>query len=165
MHNKNIPLISDVLLHDGNMRLLDRIVDFDTEFALAEYTPQASAWYADSNGNMPAWIGIELMAQAISAHAGLLKHGSNTPPKQGALLGTRSYLASIPTFAPNQPLMILVTLVYKDVSGLGAYDCMIYDQHYAPNPDNHLIHHNYLAKATLKVFEPDNFQQFLQEHS
>lgn len=159
MHNKNIPLISDVLLHDGNMRLLDRIVDFDTEFALAEYTPKADTWYADSNGNMPAWIGIELMAQAISAHAGLLKHGSNAPPKQGALLGTRSYQANTPIFALNQPLMIQVSLVYRDISGLGAYDCIIYDQHYTPNDNNHL------AKATLKVFEPDNFQQFLQEHS
>lgn len=156
MPNQTLPPISDVLLHSGNMRLLDRAVCFDAESALAEYTPNADAWYADSEGNMPAWIGIELMAQAISLHAGLLKQGDSTPPKHGALLGTRSYTASTSAFSADMPLMILVKLAYRDTSGLGAYDCIIYA---SPN------HDNILAKASLKVFEPDNFQQFLQDHS
>lgn len=156
MSNQILPPISDVLLHSGNMRLLDSAVCFDAETALAEYTPQANAWYADNEGNMPAWIGIELMAQAISLHAGLLKQGDSTPPKHGALLGTRSYNATASVFPAGIPLMILVKLVYRDTSGLGAYDCIIYA------PPNH---DNILAKASLKVFEPDNFQQFLQDHS
>ncbi|EUJ11576.1 putative 3-hydroxylacyl-(acyl carrier protein) dehydratase [Methylophilaceae bacterium 11] len=158
---KVIPDIADVLLHSGNMRLLDSIVDYDAEFTIAAYTPVLGAWYADQEGNMPAWIGIELMAQAISAHAGLLKYGSTTLPKHGALLGTRSYQAFKPMFVVNQALMIHVTLVYRDISGLGAYDCRIYYQQTLADDSAP----NLLAKATLKVFEPDNFQQFLQDHA
>jgi predicted hotdog family 3-hydroxylacyl-ACP dehydratase len=157
---KVIPDIADILLHSDNMRLLDSIVDYDAEFALASYTPMPDAWYADAAGNMPAWIGVELMAQAVSAHAGLLKYGSATPPKHGALLGSRSYQAFKSAFEANRPLLIHVALVYRDISGLGAYDCSIDYQASAAEYNS-----NPLAKATLKVFEPDNFQQFLQDHA
>tara|TARA_R110002096_G_scaffold190214_3_gene371253 strand:- start:4640 stop:5131 length:492 start_codon:yes stop_codon:yes gene_type:complete len=156
---KVIPAIAEVLLHSGNMRLLDRVIDFDSEFAVTEYTPLGNAWYADDNGNMPVWVGLELMAQTISAHAGLLKYDSGKALKHGALLGTRSYSVTTPFFEANQPLYIQVAMVYRDESGLGAYDCAISNTNTAfKNGGN-----NVLATATLKVFEPDNFQDVLQD--
>ncbi|MCB5188046.1 hotdog family protein [Methylobacillus caricis] len=153
MNKKNqelLPPIQDLLLHSGDMVMLERILSVDDEQTLAECIPQAGAWYADHAGNMPAWIGIELMAQAIAAHVGLLKRRQNLPPKQGVLLGTRSYKAQVAAFAANQVLHIKVALAYRDDSGLGAYDCSI------SNNTGELVN------ATLKVFEPDDFQSFLQ---
>jgi predicted hotdog family 3-hydroxylacyl-ACP dehydratase len=100
---------------------------------------------------MPAWIGIELMAQTIAAHIGLLKRRDGAPLKQGALLGTRSYRSTVPSFAANEILCVHATMSYRDASGLGAYDCRI------SRGDN------VLATATIKVFEPGDFQVFLQE--
>lgn len=157
---KAMPYITEVLLHSGNMRLLDRVIDFDTEFAMTEYTPLINAWYVDDNGNMPVWVGLELMAQTISAHAGLLKYGSGEALKYGALLGTRSYSATTPFFEVNQPLHIYAAMVYRDESGLGAYDCTISDT----NTAFKIGDNNVLATATLKVFEPDNFQDVLQDN-
>ncbi|HEY0267793.1 MAG TPA: hypothetical protein VGC12_01015 [Methyloradius sp.] len=133
------------------MMLLNQVISFNSECIIVEYTPQSQAWYVDAQGNMPAWIGIELMAQAIAVHAGLLKHNENINPKQGVLLGTRSYVAKTPSFEANVRLYIKSILVFRDESGLGAYDCSI------SNDNNEA-----LATATLKVFEPADFQSFLQ---
>ena len=132
------------------MLLLDRVLDFDAETITAEYTPCKDAWYADASGNMPAWIGIELMAQTIAAHVGLIKRSEGVSPKQGALLGTRRYGATHPAFVAGQPLRISTKMIYRDASGLGAYDCSI-----TSGVDT-------VASATLKVYEPDDFQSFLQ---
>ena len=146
-----LPPIEDVLPHRGNMLLIDCLIEFNNESTIAEYSPKSDAWYLDAEGNMPAWIGIELMAQTIAAHVGELKRREGKPQKNGVLVGTRRYRSSIPSFASNVPLRICVAIAYQDQSGLAAYDCNI------------TCSDTILAEATLKVFEPDNFQTFLQE--
>jgi predicted hotdog family 3-hydroxylacyl-ACP dehydratase len=146
----DLPPIKEILPHRDTMLLLDRILDFTNESASAEYSPRSNEWYADAQGNMPAWIGIELMAQTIAAHVGLLKRSEGAPPKQGALLGTRSYRSTVPAFGAGEALRIDVTVSYRDSSGLGAYDCSI------------TRGNDVLASATLKVYEPDDFEEFLQ---
>ncbi len=145
-----IPPIEDLLPHRGTMLLLDRVLAYDADTASAEYAPRSDAWYADADGNMPAWIGIELMAQTVAAHVGLLKRSAGAPPKQGALLGTQRYSAQRPAFAAGAPLRIRTRSIYRDASGLGAYECSI-----ASGDEE-------VASATLKVYEPDDFQTFLQ---
>lgn len=144
------PPIEALLPHRGEMLLLDRVVAFDNESATTEYSPRADAWYVDEKGAMPAWIGIELMAQTVAAHAGLLKNVQGAAPKQGVLLGTRTFRASRPVFFAGVCLRIHAQMIYRDVSGLGAYACHI-------SCDGEEI-----ATATLKVFEPDDFERILQ---
>jgi len=152
MITKNqLPDIEEVLQHRGNMLLIDHLIEFNNESVVAEYSPRSDAWYADDQGEMPAWIGIELMAQAVAAHVGMLKRATEMPQKNGALVGTRRYSSAVHSFAAGLALQIQATVIYQDASGLGAYDCSI-------NYDG-----SALATATLKVFEPDDFQTFLQE--
>ncbi len=146
-----LPHIEEVLQHRGNMRLIDHLIEFNNESIVAEYSPRSDAWYTDDQGNMPAWIGIELMAQSVAAHVGMLKRVAEMPQKNGALVGTRRYSSAVSSFAAGLALQIQVTVVYQDANGLGAYDCSI-------NCDGCA-----LATATLKVFEPVDFQTFLQE--
>lgn len=145
-----LPPIEDILPHRGSMLLLDRVIDADAENAWAEYTPRREAWYADPNGNMPAWIGIELMAQAVAAQVSLLKRREGLPLKLGALLGTRRYTSTCSVFLADTPLRIHAKMILCDATGLGAYECHIDSQG------------ELLASASLKVFEPDDFQTFLQ---
>lgn len=148
--NDCIPPIEDLLPHRGSMLLLDRISHFDADTACGEYRPRADAWYANHEGNMPAWIGLELMAQAIAAHVALLRRHHGPPPRQGVLLGTRRYASSAQDFKANSILRIHVRMILCDTSGLGAYDCHIESEN------------EELATATLKVFEPEDFHTFLQ---
>lgn len=134
------------------MLLLDRILDFEENKAVAEAIPRSNRWYSNSAGNMPAWIGIELMAQTVAAHIALKKRQENLPVKMGALLGTRQYRPARSSFFADVPLSISVHMILRDPSGLGAYDCSI-----ASDDDT-------IAVATLKVYEPEDFKLFLQEN-
>ena len=146
----SLPPVEELIPHRGTLLLVDRVVAFNDSAADAEYAPRRDAWYADAEGNMPAWIGIEIMAQTVAAHVSLLKRQRGMPAKMGALLGTRSYRSAVSSFAAGQTLSIRAELVLSDPNGLGAYDCTIF-QGQAP-----------LAQAVLKVYEPEDFAAFVQ---
>lgn len=149
-----LPPIDDVIAHRGDMLLLDHLCAVDGESCSAEYTPRWNAWYADAAGNMPAWIGIELMAQTIAAYVGMSKRNADLPPKQGVLLGTRSYKPLQASFAAGCCLRIEARMLFRDVSGLGAFECSI-----AAADEPQML----LASATLKVYEPEDFDAFMKE--
>jgi predicted hotdog family 3-hydroxylacyl-ACP dehydratase len=146
----SLPPIEELLPHRGTMLLLDRLIEFENDSTIAEYAPRGDAWYADVDGRMPSWIGIELMAQTVAAHVCLVKRSAGLMPKHGVLLGTRRYNSSLSSFSTDKTLRIQVTMIFSDISGLGAYNCSI-------SSDT-----EELATATLKVFEPDNFQTYIQ---
>ena len=145
-----LPAIEELLPHRGTMLLLDRVLAFSTRELTAEYTPRTDAWYADARGNMPAWIGIELMAQAIAAHVGLLNRNEGKPVAPGVLLGTRRFESAQSAFSAGRVLRIHTAISFRDESGLAAYDCGIEAEGSG------------VASATLKVFEPDDFEAFLR---
>lgn len=152
------PAVEDLLPHRGTMLLLDRVEHVDAQHAVAMVDvaspARAKAWYqdgADAPGTMPAWIGIELMAQAIALHVGWVKAQQQLPPQMGVLLGTRAYRAHVPAFSGE--LQVRAELEFLDATGLGAYSCSI------------LQHGHAVAQASVKVYEPDDFQAFLAQHS
>ncbi len=148
------PDVAELLPHRGTMLLLDRVTGFTTDTATVQATPDAGAWYADAEGCMPAWIGLELMAQAVGVHVGLAHHYQGLPQKAGVLLGTRSYRSAAACFPAGTPLMVHAAMAFRDPSGLGSYECTI------SQPGNPVP----LAEATLKVFEPQDFHAFVQEN-
>lgn len=148
-----LPPIENLIAHRGNMLLLDRVVDADDESCRTEYTPRADAWYADASGNMPAWIGLELMAQTIAAYIGVHKQTTGQPPKQGVLLGTRSYKSEVPFHAAGTCLCMEARVSFRDESGLGAFECRI---------TRAGKQEEVLATAMLKVYEPEDFDAFMK---
>lgn len=144
------PPIEDLLPHRGNMLLLEAMVAADEERATCRTRPDAEAWYADESDAMPAWIGIELMAQGIAAHVALIARRAGKPPRPGVLLGTRSYKASASHFPAGTVLLVSACLSYRDNTGLGAYDCVLTD-----------MNGTELASAALTVYEPENFDKFI----
>ncbi len=149
----SMPNIQDLLPHRDNMLLLDRLLSCDDTQACAEYAPRADAWYADKNGNMPSWIGLELMAQTVAAHVGQTQRLKGLAPRPGVLLGTRRYQAAQGYFPSGQKLRIEAVRNYLDESGLGAYDCRI------------LLDEGEVASATVKVYQPVDFSAFLKDAS
>lgn len=147
---ETLPPIEELLPHRGTMLLLDRVTEFSGDTAVAEYAPRADAWYADDAGDMPGWIGIELMAQTVAAHVALAKRLVGLPVKMGALLGTRTYRTTSASFAAGRILQIRAREVFRDESGLAGYECSI------------ACDGTPVAEAVLKVYEPEDFGQFMQ---
>jgi predicted hotdog family 3-hydroxylacyl-ACP dehydratase len=146
------PPIDGLLPQRGTMKLLDRVVSFTEQTLVAEARVDAAAWYADAAGAMPAWIGIELMAQAIAAHVALRLRIERRPAQPGVLLGARRYDVGVQSFARDGVLQVEVRETIKVDGGHGAYDC---DIRAAGDTAR-------LAGAVVKVYQPDNFQQFMQ---
>jgi predicted hotdog family 3-hydroxylacyl-ACP dehydratase len=143
------PPIEELLPHRGAMRLLDCVLSADESSIVAAVTVPQAAWYLEQGG-MPAWIGIELMAQAIAAHAGLRGRLKGEPPRRGVLLGCRAYKAQAPHAATGAVLKVSAKSTLVDETGLGAYECSI---------ENGGAE---FATATLKVFEPEDFEAFMK---
>ena len=142
--------IETIIPHRGTMLLIDAVSTFSEEALSARATVHADAWYADVDGAMPAWIGIELMAQTIAAHVALLAMRGGGRARPGVLLGSRSYRALQPSFAGGAQLLIHATELLRSEEGHGAYECT--------------IHHGDVccAEAVIKVFQPRDFQSFIE---
>ena len=131
------------------MSLLSRIVDHGDDWLRAEVDVGAESMFAEDRG-VPAWIGLEYMAQTIAAYAGLQERLIGKPPKVGFLLGTRKYSSSADYFVAGQTLMIRVEVEMVGDNGLNVFNCEIRGE-------------NVRAQAVVNVFQPDDADRFLAE--
>jgi predicted hotdog family 3-hydroxylacyl-ACP dehydratase len=145
-----LPAVDEVLPHRGTMRLIDEIVGFSDEAVSVSAKVDSQAWYADADGAMPAWLGIELMAQAIAAHVGLIAMRAGGRARPGVLLGASRYEVVAPSFAAGARLCIEAKELLKSEQGHGAYECMI-------SAEGRCV-----GQAVIKVFQPDDFHAFIE---
>lgn len=115
--------IAELIPHSGRMVLLDRIIDFDEQSLCAELTVRDDGLLGD-NKSVPAYAGIEYMAQAIAAYAGIQAQQAGEPIKIGFLLGTRRYTSNVGSFAVGTHLNIHIKNIMQDEK-LGVFDCKI----------------------------------------
>jgi predicted hotdog family 3-hydroxylacyl-ACP dehydratase len=74
---------------------------------------------------VPAWAGIELMAQAAAAHSGGNAQRSGGAPRRGMLLGTRHYQAQVAWFAEGSRLVIHDAREFGATGAMAACRCQI----------------------------------------
>lgn len=115
--------IGELLPHGPEMTLIDRLVEYSPERSVATVTITTRSRFFEGAG-VPAWAGIEYMAQAIAAHAGYEARLRGEPPVIGFLLGTRAYRSELGTFPLGATLTISVEPLVTD-SKLGAFQCSI----------------------------------------
>ncbi len=106
--------IGDILPHDMPMILLDRYVSstdigLTAEVVISEETP-----FCDSPSGVPAYIGVEYIAQAIAAFNGLkdLNEGAEVQP--GFLLGSRKVNMNCDYFPVGSTLTVNVETSFND---------------------------------------------------
>jgi predicted hotdog family 3-hydroxylacyl-ACP dehydratase len=134
--------VAEVVPHSGGMILIDDIVDYNEDSLVASVTITDSSLFGDGSKGVPVWVGIEYMAQAVAAWAGIQGKGRDKPVKMGLLLGTRRYVANKSYFSIGCRLLITVQQVYRE-NELGVFDCKIEDD-------------QIIAEAALNVYQPNN---------
>lgn len=144
------PAIETLLLHSASMLLLDSVVHWEEKGLDARVNPADSYMFSDAQGEIPSWVGIEYMAQAVSAHAGREALESGQPLRIGFLLGTRKYTALVPSFHPQQPLVVKVRELLRDETDLVLFDCGIY------------LEERLLAHAEIKAIQPKNISAIVK---
>ncbi len=142
--------IEAVVPHRGRMLLVNRLLARDEDSVVVGAVVAADNPFAEDQG-VPAWIGIEYMAQAISAWAGCRGLARGEPARIGFLLGTRRYQGSASHFAIGAQLRIEARRELFGDNGMGMFSCRI------------LEGESELAHAQVSVFEPPDPTTFLEE--
>ena len=116
--------VAELLPHSGQMVWLDRITAFDHNTLAAELTVRDSLGLSGDHKTVPAWIGIEYMAQAVAAYTGFKLKLAGKPIRLGFLLGTRHYSSNTGEFAVGAKLTVHVEKIIQDEQ-VGVFDCRI----------------------------------------
>jgi predicted hotdog family 3-hydroxylacyl-ACP dehydratase len=93
--------------HAGPMRLLERVVAHDDVETRCEVKPARSALFADPKGRVPAWVGLEYMAQCAAVHGGLRLRESGAPLRPALFLGSRRLVFRCDGFDPDGTLDVV----------------------------------------------------------
>jgi predicted hotdog family 3-hydroxylacyl-ACP dehydratase len=116
--------VAELIPHSGKMVLLDRIIDCDDNSLSAEWVVRDDGLLGNDK-TVPAWAGIEYMAQAIAAYAGMMAKRVGGLVKVGFLLGTRHYSSNVAEFKVGSMLKVRVKKKIIQDNNLAAFECEI----------------------------------------
>jgi len=118
------PPIAELIPHADGMLLLDRVVAHAATHTVCATSADRSPLFADPDGSVPSWVGIEYMAQCAAVHGELANRNRDAAPRPGLLLGCRRLEIRADVFAAGDPLEVVARHHMGD-SGLVAFDCSI----------------------------------------
>lgn len=140
----SFPPVSALMRHRGDMLLIDSVLDAGEDWIRVRVRPGQSRGFIRENGTVPGWVGLEYMAQALNAFAGLADYRAGQAPPIGFLLGTRRYQCRVTAFAAEQNLTVFARQKYLDEDRLALFECQLLDGE------------DVLAEAEIKAIQPQN---------
>lgn len=142
--------LAELLPHAGDMILIDQVDSCDEEQIHTRVTVRPDGLFNREDGSLPAWLGLELMAQSVAAYAGCRARRLGQPVELGFLLGTRKYECDVEHFPAGAELRIHALRSLEDDNGMGVFEC-------------HLRGPGINASARLNVYRPPQVASYLAE--
>ncbi len=130
------------------MCLLAQLIAVDDDSATATALTQPEDLFAEAAG-IPAWVGIEWIAQTVAAWGGYRAAASGEPVTPGLLLGSRRYRSRLAHWPFGREIVVVASLDFvadngvTQVSGRLAWR----DDDEGAEP---------LAEGTLTLYRPDS---------
>ena len=143
--------IAQVLPHEGRMLLLDELLSHDDASIVTAVNIHRDTVMCDGGQGVPAWVGMEYMAQAACAYSGVYEVRAGDKPKISLLLGTRSFKAQVPAFPIGSRLIVSAQLVMRDDDDLAVFKCRIESKGQE------------WATGDIKAIRPANINVLIQE--
>jgi predicted hotdog family 3-hydroxylacyl-ACP dehydratase len=140
---------AQTLPHRPPMLLIDEILDYEAESVRCLVRITRDSLYC-ADGGVPAWVGLEYMAQAMGVYSGIELLQKGEAPRIGFLLGTRRYESAVPAFAIGAQLEVSARVTLWEEDNLYAFDCAIVESG------------RKLAWGEIKAFRPRDVQAFLK---
>jgi predicted hotdog family 3-hydroxylacyl-ACP dehydratase len=134
--------IDQVLPHAGGMLLLDELLEWGDEHIICGVYVRHHTRFCDAARGVPAWVGIEYMAQTMCAFSGVEEVRAGLRPSIGLLLGTRRYQSDVEWFGVGADLLVRADLQLRDENDLVAFQCSI-------SEGGHV-----LARGDVKAYRP-----------
>jgi predicted hotdog family 3-hydroxylacyl-ACP dehydratase len=120
----SFPPIGELLPHRRRAVLLSRVLSHDAATTTCEVDAGAGELYRDADGAVPAYVGLEFMAQAVAAHGGLLDREAGRPTRPGFFLGSRRLSFATARFEAGRPLVATATHL-RGSGRMLAFDCSV----------------------------------------
>jgi predicted hotdog family 3-hydroxylacyl-ACP dehydratase len=121
------PALAELLPHAGAMVLLARVASHAGDATVCVAEIGDDALFGNASGDVPAWMGLEYMAQCIAAHSGLRGLAGGEPPRVGFLVGSRRMTFHVRLFRRGQMLTVQARQVWGGAKGMVAFDCNMAD--------------------------------------
>jgi len=135
--------IDELIWHGPRMSLVDRVVSTTGDGLTAEVRIEPGRPFFESGAGVPAWVGVEYMAQAVAIFAGYRAKINGRKIPRGMIIGCRNYTTTEPVFSPGRVLSISVQELLCLNESLSSYDCEIRDM-------------DLIASARITVFGDDS---------
>ncbi len=117
--------VDTLLPHTGAMILLDAVIEAEGERIVCSSSVRPGGLFNDAAGHLPAWCGVELMAQCVAAWAGWQAQCEQRPVRLGFLLGTRHYRCDVDAFPQGSELIVEAIRSFHDDNGMAMFACRI----------------------------------------
>jgi predicted hotdog family 3-hydroxylacyl-ACP dehydratase len=123
MSAAQFPEPAALMPHKQDAVLLDEITLATVDRIEARLVVRDGSAFSDSGGNLPAWVGPEIIAQAIASLAGYRSlRAQGRPAAIGLLLGIRSYAAVGGDFQRGDVLEVDAVESSVDEEGRAVFD-------------------------------------------
>ena len=159
--------VEDLVPHRAPMVLIDKACGMEGDsFKASLRIRPGIPFFSPAEGGVPAWVGLEYMAQTVGAYSGALGLARGGTVKPGMLLGTRDFSAAVPVFPEGQELEVLVRIDIFQEGGVSSMDCRIRTAAQARSGrDSEGGASVELAQAQITVIEVPDIRTLLKERS
>ncbi len=140
--------VEELVPHRGAMSLLESIDEYGEDWLRASLTASPASTFAGAHG-IPGWVGLEYMAQAAAAFAGIEQAQRGERASIGLLIGSRYYRCMLETIPFGTRLIVEARLALRDEEDFAAYHCTL------------RAHDQRIAECTLKAYRPRDIRTFL----
>jgi predicted hotdog family 3-hydroxylacyl-ACP dehydratase len=117
--------VADLLPQSQRMVLVDNVVEAGDEYIVVELTVRDDGLFSTSERIVPAWVGLEYMAQAVAAFSGYQRKLRGQEIDLGFLLGTREYQCSTGHFVCGTLLQIHAEKIIEAANDMVVFDCYL----------------------------------------
>ena len=146
---KSLPWsVPELLPHSGAMILIDDAIGDGEEWVESGVRIGEDSLLYEPGYGVPAWVGIEYMAQTVAMYSGIQARRADEEIKIGFLLGTRRYTAMTAYFPLGSYLRIHARVEWQD-GQMAVFDCRIEEK-------------ACLAKARINVYQPQDVSTVIQ---
>ncbi len=127
MGEAGYPAIQDVIPHRGRMIFLTGIVDHTKDSTTCVVEVGEDALFREPGGLIPAWVGLEYMAQCVAVHGGLRARATGQPVKVGFFVGSRRIEVHTEGFSPGQVIEVKANHLLGE-SSFFSFACSLRDR-------------------------------------
>lgn len=117
--------VEALLPQSRSMVLLDKVVEVGEGHIVVELTVRDDGLFSGADHTVPAWVGLEYMAQTVAAFSGYQRRCRGQDIQLGFLLGTRYYQSAAGSFSCGTRLRVRAEKIIEAANDMSVFDCVL----------------------------------------